>query len=373
MKKGNLSFGNIFMVAVFVGIGIFSGHLIAEYLDTVYSGSYVSDIISLALMMVCMYIMMYVQIAIHEGGHLVFGLLTGYKFQSYRIGSFILKKTEDGLRTGRFSIAGTGGQCLMEPPELKDGRIPYFLYNIGGSLANVIASVIFYLLALLWPGTFASIVLKMGTIIGIGFAATNGIPLHLTGIDNDGANIVSLRKSPDAVRAFYAQLKITELSAKGTRAKDMPEDLFKLPDDADLSNSLITSVAVMNEQKLQDMHRFDEADKEAEKLLALDSGLEGLYRSLLTCDRIFFAVLKGKDYNAFLDKAQLKYMKSMKSYPPVIRTKYAMALREKDEAEVKKLLENFDKVAKNYPTPADIESERELMMIAKDKINNTDA
>ena len=243
----------------------------------------------------------------------------------------------------------------------------------GGSLANVIASVIFYLLALLWLGTFASIVLKMGTIIGIGFAATNGIPLHLTGIDNDGANIVSLRKSPDAVRAFYAQLKITELSAKGTRAKDMPEDLFKLPDDADLSNSLITSVAVMNEQKLQDMHRFDEADKEAEKLLALDSGLEGLYRSLLTCDRIFFAVLKGKDYNAFLDKAQLKYMKSMKSYPPVIRTKYAMALKEKDEAEAKKLLEDFDKVAKKYPTPADIESERELMMIAKDKINNTDA
>ena len=66
-------------------------------------------------------------------------------------------------------------------------------------------------------------------------------------------------------------------------------------------------------------------------------------------------------------------MKSMKNYPPVIRTKYAMALKEKDEAEVKKFLENFDKVAKNYPTPADIESERELMMIAKDKLNNTDA
>ena len=33
---------------------------------------------------------MYLQIAVHEAGHLVFGLLTGYRFCSYRLGSFML-------------------------------------------------------------------------------------------------------------------------------------------------------------------------------------------------------------------------------------------------------------------------------------------
>ena len=41
-------------------------------------------------------------IALHEGGHCLFGLLSGYRFLSFRIGSLILLKTSSGFRLGRY-------------------------------------------------------------------------------------------------------------------------------------------------------------------------------------------------------------------------------------------------------------------------------
>ena len=58
--------------------------------------------------------------------------MTGYKFNSFRIFSVILIKQNEKLKIKNISLAGTGGQCLMSPPELIDGKMPYVLYNLGG-------------------------------------------------------------------------------------------------------------------------------------------------------------------------------------------------------------------------------------------------
>ena len=57
------------------------------------------------------------QIILHETGHLIGGLLTGYKFCSFRIGNLQLQRENGALRFRRLKLAGTGGQCLMTPPE----------------------------------------------------------------------------------------------------------------------------------------------------------------------------------------------------------------------------------------------------------------
>ena len=62
----------------------------------------------------------FIHAVIHEFGHLVFGLLTGYKFISFRIGNFMFIKKEGKLRVKLFNIVGTGGQCLMMPPPWKE-------------------------------------------------------------------------------------------------------------------------------------------------------------------------------------------------------------------------------------------------------------
>lgn len=67
------------------------------------------------------------QTILHETGHLIGGLLTGYKFCSFRIGNLQLQRENGALRFRRLKLAGTGGQCLMTPPEPVDGKIQ----NIG--------------------------------------------------------------------------------------------------------------------------------------------------------------------------------------------------------------------------------------------------
>ena len=70
----------------------------------------------------------------HELGHLIAGLLTGYRFVSFRIFSFMLVRSEGKWKIRRMSVPGTGGQCLMAPPRKKNGYYPFALYNLGGIL-----------------------------------------------------------------------------------------------------------------------------------------------------------------------------------------------------------------------------------------------
>lgn len=59
-------------------------------------------------------------------------------------------------------------------------------------------------------------------------------------------------------------------------------------------------------------------------------------------------------------------MKSMRTFPSVIRTEYVYALMsEKDANKEEKYKAEFEKCAKKYPYPSDIQSERELMEMAE--------
>ncbi|MFR1327763.1 MAG: hypothetical protein ACLSCE_16590 [Bacteroides cellulosilyticus] len=46
------------------------------------------------------------------------------------------------FRFKRFSISGTGGQCLLSPPDKPYEQMPYFWYNAGGVLMNLLPGII---------------------------------------------------------------------------------------------------------------------------------------------------------------------------------------------------------------------------------------
>ena len=74
------------------------------------------------------------QILVHEAGHLVFGLATGYRFISFTVLNFRIYKHGKKISVGKSSVAGAGGQCLMEPAFEESNSIPYFWYNAGGAI-----------------------------------------------------------------------------------------------------------------------------------------------------------------------------------------------------------------------------------------------
>ena len=91
----------------------------------------------LLLLLVLAYVL---QVVVHEGGHLVCGLLTGYRALSFRIGRVLLVKLDGRWRLRAYHIPGTGGQCLMAPPAQENP--PYRLYHLGGGLANLLLSLL---------------------------------------------------------------------------------------------------------------------------------------------------------------------------------------------------------------------------------------
>ena len=359
-------------VVVFVLIGIVCGALMARHLDSlISSGSTVQeDVLTMIMLFLGMYISFLVQLIVHELGHLVFGLLTGYRFSSFRIGSFMWVKEEGKLRLRRLSIAGTGGQCLMIPPDIVDGKLPVVLYNLGGAIMNVAVGILFLGLSFL-PSKLIAVFFLMAAVIGIAFAVINGVPLRLGVVDNDGYNAFSLKRHPDALRGFWVQMKANELTAKGVRIKDMPADWFEVPDDTQMKNSMIAPLGVFACNRLMDEHRFEEADALIQRLLSLDSGIVGLHRGMLLCDRIYCELLgqnRPQVLEECLTKEQHKFMRSMKHFPSVIRTRYVYTLLAQHDQEAAARLEAaFEKSVETYPYSSDVASERELMALAQSK------
>lgn len=371
-SKRKVSPGQCVCLVLYALMGIICGIIIVA--EEPASGSKGLDfILQLVIGTVLMYIAFFLQIIVHEAGHLIFGLLSGYRFVSFRIADFMIINDGGRLRLGKFSLAGTGGQCLMSPPDVPDEELPYFWYNFGGALLNLIVSAALALIYFCcYCGTYLSMFLLLMLTSGICASLTNGIPMRVGLVDNDGYNAISLGKSPEALRSFAVQLKGNEMQTRGMRTKDMPEDWFILPDDESMQNSMTAVTAVLCENRLMDEHRFYEAKALTERLLSGKSAITGMHRGLLICDLIYCKVLAGEDISKHKNEQQLKFMKQMKKFPSVIRTEYAIAIADgADDEKLSAIRQRFDKCITNYPYKADAQTELELIE-ELDKNNHTD-
>lgn len=315
------------------------------------------------------------QIILHETGHLIGGLLTGYKFCSFRIGNLQLQRENGALRFRRLKLAGTGGQCLMTPPEPVDGKIPVMLYNLAGPLMNLLAALLAlggYFLS--GGGSVGASLLFLFAFAGLYLALTNGIPLRLGPIDNDGKNAFSLRRDPEAMRAFYLQMAVNSRQTEGERLRDMPDEWFVMPSDEAMQNALVAATGVFCCSRLMDEHRFAEAHEAMSRLLSGGANLVGLYRALLLCDEMYLELLgenRRGTVDAMLTKPQRRFMRQMKDFPSVLRTGYALALLHDGNKERAALLRGrFEKIAEAYPYQGEIEQERSLLALADGKNQN---
>ncbi len=356
------------MMLVFVLMGAVCGYIIGEYMDRIFSEgiSTTAGLLRVLALLAGIYVVMMLQVIVHEAGHLVFGLLTGYRFASFRIGSFMWKKEKGRLKLCRMSLAGTAGQCLMAPPEREDGKMPCVLYHMGGSIANLIAAVLSGLLCLLCRNLpMLSVVWFMMAVVGVGFAVINGVPFRTGTIDNDGYNALSSGKNPEAVRAFWLQMKINEQISQGVRLKDMPDEWFVVPSRESMKNSMVAAVGAFCCNRKMDAMEFEEAGRMMAEILEKAEGLVDLYRCMMRLDQSYCEMIgenRREIVDNWLDEKQRKFMKSMKRYPTVLRTEYTYALLvEQDREKAEAIRKEFEKMAKTYPHPVDIESERELL------------
>ena len=302
------------------------------------------------------------QIYVHETGHLLFALMTGYRFVSIRFGSLTFIKTEKGIRIKRSTVPETGGQCLMLPPDVAEGKYPILLYSLGGIFANGMVSMV----CLVWfafveKASVLAVVLLIVIAVGIYLVLLNGIPLSTMG--NDGYNTIVLKKDIEARKVIYRQLYINWSQLTGTRVKDMPKEWFdcemKVP-----GNSLVASHMVIRFSYLIDCRQFEEARKLGTFLLEEVTELTNIHQLIIKAELLFLEMLLGGDREEI--REQYKKMENelevMQNMPFMQRVRYAYyQIVEKDDRRAKRCMKQFDKLTKKYPYPAEIEGERELM------------
>lgn len=371
-KKGNkkIIFYICFSLVILL-LGFFGGFLLGEKMEKA-SLSFEMSIFTIVLYIFIFYFAFIIQIIIHEAGHLIFGLLSGYEFISFRVGSITIVKDQGKFKLKKFKIKGTGGQCLMMPKTNNYEEINYVLYNLGGILMNFIASIICLLILMLVDtNQYIKVMLSEFILIGVICVISNGIPMKLSGISNDGYNTMSISRDKFIKYCFYIQLKVNGLLSKGMRFKDMPIEWFNVKEGADLNNHLVTFLKIMEANYYQDKLDFNLAKECYENILDNAPNIIKLYENEIKCELLFYEILNGN-----MEKVDELYTKELRNYIKVtdcyISRKRLMYVYNlivlKDKKKADKVLGEFEKLKKSYPIKGDIESEEEIMSFILDNV-----
>lgn len=248
-------------------------------------------------------------IPVHELGHLVAGLLSGYKFVSFRVLNYTFIRINGKTEVKKYSVAGTAGQCLLVPPERDIDKISASWYNAGGIMANLLC--LFVALPLLWLplSPLAAEITMIFILADVILLIMNGIPMKIGGLGNDAYNIRLLSKSPLSKSGFLNQLRANALIQNGVRPKDMPDSLFPVPDNVDYSNTLEVCIPVMHASRLVDDSHFDAAITEFENLYSHKDEIVKIYVNEIACELVYLYLVTGHP-----EKARIIYDDSLKKY-----------------------------------------------------------
>lgn len=261
-------------------------------------------------------------IVLHEAGHLVAGLATGYRFVSFRVFNLtLLRDAESGrLRLKRFAVAGTGGQCLLTPPERPLAEIPVMAYNLGGIAANLLALLIvlpIMFLADLHP--LMREALSIFLIVDAVLLLINGIPISSGGLSNDAGNVRLLRRDFRSRRLMVNQLKSNAMVQQGVRPKDMPDELFEIDGEPDYSNPLDIYPLLARSSCMLDRGQTEQAHELLEQMYAHSGEIMHLYLREIECELVYTSLLTGRTerarelYTAELQKYAGQYRRMMSS------------------------------------------------------------
>lgn len=364
------------VVGLLIGglIGLLIGGLIvllftdttwSEYIQKYYSLDISEGIAAFLVAFASIIVSFAIIVPVHELGHLICGLLSGYKFVSFRIFNWTFIKENEKIRVKKFAIAGTGGQCLLTPPDVPLEKIPIVLYNFGGVLANIILLLIAIPFFFLDLNPFVSEALAVFVATDVIMILLNGIPMQAGGVGNDGYNIKLLKKNFLSKQGIVNQLRANALIQNGIRPKDMPDELFSNPEEIDYKNALEVSIPLMYASRLIDRMEYEEALSTIETLYSHKDQIMPLYAKEIACELAFLYLRTGKieEANRLLDKDLLKYiekyrkMMSSKERLMVAKTLYL----DNDKTTAQGLYEQFKSMKDKYLLQGEVRSDLALI------------
>lgn len=291
----------------------------ARFFDILVGDGLASVAVGCLLSFVALAIAFVLHIIVHEGGHLVGGLLTGYRFVSFRIFSLTLLRRDGRYIMRRFNIPGTGGQCIMLPPEGDAAKVPFVIYNAAGVAANILltaAAIPYFFIHSADSGMFAFLLALFIVIAGLWTAIINGIPMKINGMYNDAGNIRLMLRDMQVRRHFVLQLRAHALCQNGMRPKDFPQEWFNIPDSGEgygLINVVTDMFAVAREIDRADYSR---ARTMLTAIRDRRPTLPDIYEKEIDCELAFTSLMLGyeDEARALLTPDLTAYIRRTASY-----------------------------------------------------------
>lgn len=199
------------------------------------------------------------------------------------------------MQIKRFKIAGTGGQCLLTPPEKPLEEINAVWYNAGGFIANLILSGAALCGFLVAEAPLAKTFFIIFLLTGIFFAILNGIPFKVGGMPNDGYNMKMLHKNMESKRAMCTQLKVNALVQEGMRPNTMPREWFRTAGEEsfDWKDPLQLSIRMMEASYLMDCGDMEEAHRMFLEAYSHKEDIAPLFVNEIICELIYTSLATG--------------------------------------------------------------------------------
>lgn len=379
LDKVLTALGYVINVVPFIALGMYSANSVNTLFPEDNTGA---ELLTLGGLILLGLVFIFLHTIIHEGGHLLCGLMTGWKFVSFRIGCFTLVKQDNKLKFKKTTVVGTGGQCLMSPPLCKPSECPFFLYLLGGGAVNILTGAVALLIGSFTVG-LPSIILNIFAIVGFGLGVMNLFPAKMGGTMNDGYQIfIELPKNPKSKTAQYLLLAANALLTESESAADMPEAVrneIMSFDYSDLSDTATTNLLLYKAAILFERGCYEEIREIYQRIADSDVTLD-LFKKEARCELLYLEIMgdcNPEKIEKLADKKQLEYIKLTALYPSRKRLMYAYYLiYKKDEAMAEKEYEALLKVAETHPVKAEgvIElKEAEKVKKRYDETRNTQA
>ncbi len=368
MKKVKNILLGVLLLLVFIGFGFIIGITLPPEVDAYFDSQ--SFIMLWVIIAVSAMAAIYLATIIHEGGHLIAGLLSGYKFLSFRVMSMVFIKIDGKIKLKFQNIAGTGGQCLLTPPPYSKD-MPYKFYLLGGVLLNLItglcaiAALPFITNAFLY--IFASLFALISAVL---FAFLNGVPFSGELVQNDGKTLQNAIKDETARKALYIQLAFISKITEGISLSDMPDDWFFIErNKKDAMSSFPTALYINRLIFDKELERAVEAIEEVLK----DELIPGLNKYMMVLELLYCKIMTDKeiDESKIFTKETNSLIKQMPGNPSIIRILYTYnLLHKKDTEKAEQFLQKFDSAAPKHPYAVEVVHERELIELAREKAYN---
>lgn len=135
----------------------------------------------------------------HESGHLIGGILSGYRLLCLQFGPLNIVRNAKGKLTLMWR-SRLSGQCIMISNQIE--AVHFKLYNLGGVFANILILTLSFVL-LYFDSFYLSLLFIELLFVGVQKAVVNLIPHKTHSIPNDGY-VVKLLKQNKAVQQDYA-------------------------------------------------------------------------------------------------------------------------------------------------------------------------